>query len=123
MHGRGKSDSSVVPGKSPNKAGPSAVAEAMEGRGLAKGNAVGADARRTQSRERATSGLERVRQAAKKDRKQRFTLVTRGCDADIRGNPGGWFGSSDTSAIPDRPSGWPPSPKAGADAVVPLVRI
>ena len=32
MHGRGKSDSSVVPGKSPNKAGPSAAAEAMAGR-------------------------------------------------------------------------------------------
>jgi RNA-directed DNA polymerase len=75
MHGRGKSDSSVVPGKSPNKAGPPDAAEAMEGRELAKGNAVEADARRTQSRERATHGLERVRQAAKKDRKQRFTAL------------------------------------------------
>src|SRR5271156_3944898 len=37
MNGRGKSDSSIVPAKSPNKAeGP--AAEAMEGRGLAKGN-------------------------------------------------------------------------------------
>jgi len=75
MHGRGKSDSSVVPGKSPNKAGQKAAAEAMEGRGLAKGNAVEADARRTQGRERATSGLERVRQAAKEDKKQRFTAL------------------------------------------------
>jgi len=47
----------------------------MEGRGLAKGNAVEADARRTQGRERATNGLERVRQAAKEDRKQRFTAL------------------------------------------------
>lgn len=45
MHGRGKSDSSV-PGKSPNNAGQEAAAEAMEGRELAKGNAVEADARR-----------------------------------------------------------------------------
>jgi group II intron reverse transcriptase/maturase len=47
----------------------------MEGRGLAKGNAVETDARRTQGRERATSGLERVRQAAKEDKKQRFTAL------------------------------------------------
>jgi hypothetical protein len=47
----------------------------MEGRELAKGNAVEADARRTQSRERATHGLERVRQAATKDKKQRFTAL------------------------------------------------
>src|SRR5206468_2315566 len=37
MHGRGKSDSSVVPGKPPNRAEEPA-AEAVEGRGLAKGN-------------------------------------------------------------------------------------
>jgi group II intron reverse transcriptase/maturase len=74
MHGDGKSDSSVVPGKSPNKAGQTA-AEAMEGRGLAKGNAGEADAFRTQGRDEATSGLERVRQAARKDRKQRFTAL------------------------------------------------
>ena len=47
MYGRGKSDSPIVPGKSPNKAGQEAAAEAMEGRGLAKGNAVEADAHRT----------------------------------------------------------------------------
>ena len=74
MHGRGKSDSSVVPGKSPNDAGRPAE-EAMEGRELAKGNAVEPDARRTLSRERATSGLERVRIAARKDKKQRFTAL------------------------------------------------
>jgi hypothetical protein len=36
MNGRGKSDRSIVPRKSPNKAGRSA-AEVMEGRDLAKG--------------------------------------------------------------------------------------
>jgi RNA-directed DNA polymerase len=36
MNGRGKSDGPIVPGKPPNKAGQPA-AEAVEGRGLAKG--------------------------------------------------------------------------------------
>lgn len=75
MYGRGKSDSFVVPGKSANNAGHATAAESMEGRGLAKGNVVETDARRTQSRERAPSGLERVRQAAKEDKKQRFTAL------------------------------------------------
>jgi RNA-directed DNA polymerase len=73
-NGRGKSDSSTVPAKSPNKAeGP--AAEATEGRELAKGNSPERNAPRTQSREGAPSALERVRQAARKDRKQRFTAL------------------------------------------------
>ena len=71
---RGKSDSSTVPSKSPNKAeGP--AAEATEGRGLAKGNSPERNAFRTQGREDALSALERVRQAASRDRKQRFTAL------------------------------------------------
>ena len=73
-HGREKSDRVVVPGKSPNKAG-KAAAEAMEGRTLAKGNSHERNAPRTQSRTSTQSALERVRQAAKKDRKQRFTAL------------------------------------------------
>jgi group II intron reverse transcriptase/maturase len=74
MNGPGKSDSLVVPGKPPNKAAEPA-AEAGEGSGLAKGNSPERNALRTQGRERAPSALERVRQAAKKDRKQRFTAL------------------------------------------------
>ena len=74
INGRGKSDSPVVPGKSPNKAG-GPVAEAMEGRGLAKGNPSESNAPRTQSRTSVPSALERVRQAARRDRKQRFTAL------------------------------------------------
>jgi group II intron reverse transcriptase/maturase len=70
----GKSDRLVVPGKSPNKAEGTA-AEAVEGRGLAKGNSPGRNALRTQGREGAPSALERVREAARKDRKQRFTAL------------------------------------------------
>ncbi len=74
MNGRGKSDSSVVPVKPPNKAeGP--VAEVVEGRGLAKGNLPERIIHRTQSREGMLSALERVRQAARRDRKQRFTAL------------------------------------------------
>jgi group II intron reverse transcriptase/maturase len=82
MNGRGKSDSSKVPAKSPNKAEEPA-AEAMEGRGLAKGNSPQCNALRTQSRESAPSALERVREAAKKDKKQRFTaLLHHICDVE-----------------------------------------
>jgi group II intron reverse transcriptase/maturase len=47
----------------------------MEGRGLAKGNLPQQNASRTPSREDALSALERVRQAASKDKKVRFTAL------------------------------------------------
>src|ERR1700747_2237739 len=72
--GPGKSDRPTVPGKSPNKAGPPA-AEGMEGKGLAKGNLPQQNASRTPSRNGAPSELERVRQAAKKDKQLRFTAL------------------------------------------------
>src|SRR6266404_5714449 len=73
-NGRGKSDRPVVPEKSPNKAG-QPVAEGMEGSGLAKGNLPQQNASRTPSRMDAPSALERVRQAAGKDKKLRFTAL------------------------------------------------
>ena len=60
--------------KSPNKAG-QLVAEGVEGRGLTKGNLPQQNALRTLRREGAPSALERVRQAAAKDRKMRFTAL------------------------------------------------
>ena len=69
-----KSDRSVVPKKRPNKAEPS-VAEGVEGRGLAKGNSREQNAPRTQRRTSVQSALERVRQAARKDRKAQFTAL------------------------------------------------
>jgi RNA-directed DNA polymerase len=74
MNGRGKSDSSVVPGKRPNKAG-EPVAEVVEGRGLAKGNSTERNTFRTQRREDVQNALGRVRQAAKREKKQRFTAL------------------------------------------------
>jgi group II intron reverse transcriptase/maturase len=75
MNGRGKSDGSVVPKKPPNDAGPVPAEEAVEGRDLAKGNSLEGNAFRTQRRGDARSALDRVRQAARKDRKQRFTAL------------------------------------------------
>jgi group II intron reverse transcriptase/maturase len=70
----GKSDSPGVPEKSPNKAIKRA-AEAMEGRGLAKGNRSKQNTLRTQGRIRAQSALRRIRQAVRKDKRQRLTAL------------------------------------------------
>lgn len=74
MYVCGKSDSFVVPEKRSNKAGRSA-AEAVEGRELAKGNSREHNASRTQGRQNVFSGLGRIRQAARTDKKQRFTAL------------------------------------------------
>ena len=74
MHGDGKSDIAIVPQKPPNNAG-GPIAEAGEGRAVAKGNSLEGNACRTQSRESALSSLERVRDAARRDRKMRFTAL------------------------------------------------
>jgi RNA-directed DNA polymerase len=74
MNGPRKSDSLTVPMKSPNNAGQSA-AEGVEGRRLTKGNLRQQTTPRTQSRTGVPSALERVRQAAVKDRKMRFTAL------------------------------------------------
>ena len=67
-----KSDTPIVPGKPPNKGEP---AEAVEGRGVAKGNAGETPAGRTQSRESASKGLEGIREAAKRDGRMKFTAL------------------------------------------------
>jgi RNA-directed DNA polymerase len=81
MHVDGKSDGSVVPAKQPNKADGMA-AEAVEGRDPIKGNTGKQNASRTQSRIDAHSALERVRKAAKADKKKRFTALLHHVDID-----------------------------------------
>ncbi len=71
MNERGESDGLVVPGKPSNKAGQPAV-EKVEGRGSAKGKSL---AGRTRRRGAANSALERVGQAAGRDRRQKFTAL------------------------------------------------
>jgi RNA-directed DNA polymerase len=73
-NGSQKSDGPVVPMKPPNNVAP-ATAETVEGRGPAEGNMVEQNATRTQCRTIAPSALDRVRQAARKDRKTKFTAL------------------------------------------------
>jgi RNA-directed DNA polymerase len=74
MNGREKSDPAIVAEKSPNKTG-QPVAEAMERRAGAKGNARQQSTCRTQGRESVSQALERIRQVAKTRRKERFTSL------------------------------------------------
>ena len=72
VHAGGESDGSVVPAKRPNNVERSA-AEGVEGSDSAKGNTAEAHTHRTQGRERVSQGLGGVREAARRDRKQKFT--------------------------------------------------
>ena len=74
MHDSRKSDRSIVPAKLPNNVGTPA-AEAMEGRDLTEGNTDQQNAHRTLRRSGAHSALDRVRQAAKRDRNAKFTAL------------------------------------------------
>jgi RNA-directed DNA polymerase len=74
MNGHRKTDRPAVPAKSSNNA-EQTVAERTKGRGLTKGNLPQQNASRIQSRIDAPSALEQVRQAARKDKKLRFTAL------------------------------------------------
>jgi group II intron reverse transcriptase/maturase len=67
-----KSDTPIVPGKAPNKG---KLAEVLEGRGVAKGNAFDSPAGRTQSRETASKGVEGIRETAKQDKRMKYTAL------------------------------------------------
>jgi RNA-directed DNA polymerase len=73
-HDRGKSDSSVVLTKPPNKAGRLAT-EAGEGSGLAKGNPLERHDDRTQRRISPSTDIERIRQAARREQGQRVSAL------------------------------------------------
>ena len=76
MNEREKSDSPILPRKLPNKGcGALQRAEGVEGRGLAEGNSLQQTRFRTQGRADLQSALGRVRQAARKDRKFKFTAL------------------------------------------------
>jgi len=74
MHGSEKSDPAIRAMKPANNAGRPA-AERVEQRAGAKGNTVQPRTRRTQSRESVSPGLERVRQAARQRKKEKFTAL------------------------------------------------
>src|SRR5258706_507648 len=74
MHDSEKYDSAIVAGKPTNKAGQPA-AESVEPRVGAEGNASQQSTHRAQDRERVAQALERVRQAARQRKKERFTAL------------------------------------------------
>src|SRR5215218_10034973 len=74
MHGRGKSDGCVVPAKPPNNAA-SAVAEVVEGRRPAAGNAASETRPGRSAGVSVSSDLDRVRQVARKDNDVWFTAL------------------------------------------------
>jgi group II intron reverse transcriptase/maturase len=74
MNGHEKSDPAVVATKPTNKAGRPA-AEPVERRAGAEGNADQQSTHRTQIRARVTQALDRVRQAARQRKKDRFTAL------------------------------------------------
>ena len=81
MHGHEKSDRPVVPVSPPNKAG-SPAAEAGEGSGLGKENAVSKTHPGHRADLSAQSALDRVRRVAKQDREARFTALLHHVDVD-----------------------------------------
>ena len=83
MHESKKSDLAVVAVKPTNNAGGSSAAEPVEPRAGAEGNAGQQSTHRTQIRARVSQALERVRQAAKARKKERFTALLHHVDPDL----------------------------------------
>jgi len=75
MHVSGESDRPIVPKKRMNKAGTKAAAESVEERGLTKGNATRILLAPDAVPGKRGMGLLGVREAAKRDKKQRFTAL------------------------------------------------
>src|SRR5208337_4629781 len=81
MHGHEKSDPAVVAMNPANKPGEPG-AERVERRAGAEGNANQRSTHRAQNRERVTQALERVRQAARQRKKERFTALLHHVNVD-----------------------------------------
>ena len=81
MNGHGKSDRPVVPAKPSNNAGLPA-AEAVEGRGLGKGNVSSNTRPGLRAGQGAPSALDRVRRVARQDKEARFTALLHHVDID-----------------------------------------
>ena len=82
MHDREKSDSAIVAVKPTNKAGAPA-AEPMEPRAGTKRNAEEQSTHRTLGRERVSQALQRVRQAARQRKKEKFTALLHHLSIDL----------------------------------------
>jgi RNA-directed DNA polymerase len=90
MHGDEKSESSIVAMKPLNEGG-KLPEELVERRGGAEGNAIEHGMRRTPSRASMSHGLERVREAAKERKQERFTALLHHVDVDLLRSAYGWL--------------------------------
>jgi RNA-directed DNA polymerase len=82
MNGRGKSDPAIVAVKLANNAG-KPVAEPMEPRVGAKGNADRQTTCRAQNRESVSHALERIREVARHKKKEKFTSLLHHVTIDL----------------------------------------
>jgi len=83
MYEHGKSDRPVVPVRSSNNAMAAAVAaETAEGRGLAKGNTGSSTRPGLSAGQGVSSGLDRVREVARRDKDARFTALLHHVDLE-----------------------------------------
>lgn len=83
MNGPKQSDPVVVAGKPTNKAGGMTAAESVEPRTGTKGNVDQQSTHRTQMRERVFQALDRVRQAARERKQERFTALLHHISPDL----------------------------------------
>jgi RNA-directed DNA polymerase len=86
MHEREKSDPAIGAGKPTNKADATSVADAaepVEQRAGTEGNASEQITHRTQSRERVSQALDRVRQAARLRKEEKFTALFHHLSIDL----------------------------------------
>jgi RNA-directed DNA polymerase len=96
VNGCGKSDSAIVAGKPTNNAERSA-AEPVEPRAEAEGNASQQSTGRAQERGTVSQALERIRQAAKQRKKEKFTALLHHVSVDLLGEA---FGDLRADAAP-----------------------
>jgi group II intron reverse transcriptase/maturase len=82
MHDREKSDAAIVARKPTNKAG-RPVAEPVERRAVAEGNVEQQSTRRAQNRESVSQALDRIRKAARRGKKERFTALFHHISLDL----------------------------------------
>src|SRR5689334_23443239 len=82
MHGREKSDPAIVAVKPTNKAG-KPDAELVEPRAGTEGKAGQQSTRRAQNRESVSQALDRIRQAARHRKKERFTALFHHISLDL----------------------------------------
>lgn len=98
MYGAQKSDSPIVAVKLANKPEPSG-AESVEPRGGAKGNTGQSRMCRTQSRESVYQRLERVRQAARQRKKEKFTALMHLVDVELLRQSYFWLQKSAAAGV------------------------